>query len=414
MRGVAEKTMLVALGVALALYAHAPVDATLVSALLVAVSATSLVSWMPSGRLAWLPMAAFVAAAVFVPLWRVFLPLAAYDAARMALPGARGCAGRGAFVTLRLMPLLRWLWLLPLIASLMPFVPFGGGIGAPGVPPAVAADDTPATAFAGTLIIVSCVGCALGFESRDAGELRGEVRRLGDRSRERSRAVRLRLADVAEERARSVRMATLSERTRIAREIHDNVGHLLTRAIMQAQASHAVAGATGDAVAAQGFGAIASTLDDAMTMVRRSVHDLEDDGTDFVAQIEDAARSFDGPSTSFHVSLTNDITDAPAPVARCLATVIREALSNVAHHSGAREASVTLRDMPALWQLGVQDSGPVAAGAEGHGRGMGIADVESRVRALGGTALCGPYAGGWRVFVSLPKSRWTTQEGSAQ
>ena len=412
MREVAEKTMLVALGVTLALYAHAPVDATLVSALLVAVMATSLVSWMPSGRLVWLPMVAFVSTAVFVPFWRVFLPLAAFDAARITLPDARGRAGRGAFVALRLMQHLRWLWLLPLIASLMPFVAFDGGIGAH--MPEAGMDALSDPAFVGTLIIVSCVGYALGYESRDAGELRGEVRRLRDRSRERSRALQLRLADVAGERALSVRMATLSERTRIARDIHDNVGHLLTRAIMQAQASHAVAKATGDAVAVQGFGAIASTLDDAMTMVRRSVHDLEDDGTDFVAQIEDAALSFDGLSPSFHVSLTNGIADAPAPVARCLATAIREALSNVAHHSGAREASVTLRDMPALWQLVVQDSGPTAAETEGRGRGMGIADIESRARALGGTALCGPYAGGWRVFVSLPKSRWNAQEGSAQ
>lgn len=49
-------------------------------------------------------------------------------------------------------------------------------------------------------------------------------------------ATRSRIADIDEERAQSIRMATLGERTRIAREIHDNVGHLLTRAIMQAQA----------------------------------------------------------------------------------------------------------------------------------------------------------------------------------
>lgn len=91
-------------------------------------------------------------------------------------------------------------------------------------------------------------------------------------------------------------MATLGERTRIAREIHDNVGHLLTRAIMQAQAGRAVAEATDDEVAARGFTTLGETLDDAMTMVRRSVHDLEDDGTDFAAQIEAAVASFDGIS----------------------------------------------------------------------------------------------------------------------
>lgn len=40
---------------------------------------------------------------------------------------------------------------------------------------------------------------------------------------------------------------------------------------------------------------------------------------------------------------------------------------------------------------------------------MGLADIESRVRALGGTAVCGPYEDGWRVFVSVPKKRWTME-----
>ncbi|EPD74742.1 hypothetical protein HMPREF1482_02152 [Bifidobacterium breve HPH0326] len=178
-------------------------------------------------------------------------------------------------------------------------------------------------------------------------------------------------------------------------------------------------------------------------MVRRSVHDLEDDGTDFAAQINDAVTSFDGISPGFAVTLANDIAKAPAPVSRCFATVIREALSNVVHHSAAHEASVTLRDFPAFWQLVIQDPGPSmpksdefqttatqprtmratrvgsrlaadgAADMRGSAdelmRGMGLADIESRVRALGGTAVCGPYEGGWRVFVSVPKQRWTIE-----
>ena len=152
-----------------------------------------------------------------------------------------------------------------------------------------------------------------------------------------------------------------------------------------------------------------------MTMVRRSVHDLEDDGTDFAAQIEAAVASFDGISPYFSVSLANDVDTAPAPVSRCFATVIREALANVAHHSEAHEASVTLRDFPTLWQLVVQDPGPAIRARDARGRcrtdgepprGMGLTDIESRVRSIGGTALCGPYDGGWRVFVSVPKQRW--------
>lgn len=104
---------------------------------------------------------------------------------------------------------------------------------------------------------------------------------------------------------------------------------------------------------------------------------------------------------------------------------------------------MTLRDFPAFWQLVIQDPGPAVSESDGSRtaaarpramrathvgsrlvadgvadmrgsadelmRGMGLADIESRVRALGGTAVCGPYEDGWRVFVSVPKKRWTME-----
>ena len=378
MRVLAEKVSLLVLGPTLALLVGTRFDGFFIAGLLLAVSIAGLVEWLrPAAQWSWVLCAAYLVIAVAVPSWCAFMPLIAYDTA-------------------------------PLVMTM-----------------------------------VALLGFVLGRARASSNEARRAFLHAQDRARESSRATRLRIADIDEERAQSVRMAILGERTRIAREIHDNVGHLLTRAIMQAQAGKTVAEATNDTVAAQGFATLGTTLDDAMTMVRRSVHDLEDDGTDFAAQINDAVTSFDGISPGFAVTLANDIAKAPAPVSRCFATVIREALSNVVHHSAAHEASVTLRDFPAFWQLVIQDPGPSmpksdesqttatqprtmratrvgsrlaadgAADMRGSAdelmRGMGLADIESRVRALDGTAVCGPYEGGWRVFVSVPKQRWTME-----
>ena len=444
MRVLAEKVSLLALGPTLALLVGTQFDGFFIAGLLLAVSIAGLVEWLrPAAQWSWVLCAAFLAIAVTVPSWCAFMPLIAYDMARLpavASPETRAAASdrfpsasqspasRRSFAdAVRTVPWLsaavRWIWVLPLLTLW-----FTRG-----------SDYLQTLAMA----LVALLGFVLGRARVSSDVARCALLRAQDMARESTRSNRLRIADIDEERAQSVRMAILGERTRIAREIHDNVGHLLTRAIMQAQAGKTVAEATNDTVAAQGFATLGTTLDDAMTMVRRSVHDLEDDGTDFAAQINDAVTSCDGISPGFAVTLANDIAKAPAPVSRCFATVIREALSNVVHHSAAHEASVTLRDFPAFWQLVIQDPGPSmpksdefqttatqprtmratrvgsrlaadgAADMRGSAdelmRGMGLADIESRVRALGGTAVCGPYEGGWRVFVSVPKQRWTME-----
>ena len=108
------------------------------------------------------------------------------------------------------------------------------------------------------------------------------------------------------------------------------------------------------------------------------------------------------------VDLNNGIETAPAPVCRCLATIVREALANTVRHSSASSAQVILRDLPAFWQMVVQDDGGIQQ-SQPDSRGMGLADMEARARALGGTANSGPNRQGWKVFVSLPKEPWTNQ-----
>ncbi|MBT1175197.1 two-component sensor histidine kinase [Bifidobacterium sp. LC6] len=413
----------------------------LIAGLLIAVSATGLATWLGRRTWSWLPACCYAIATLLAPSWIMFLPVMAYDAARTTQPlpatirtlralqspstPAHGIAPSSAAsptvepsaepswqrILLLGNAVARWLWLMPITVA------FGKVC--------LIADIAWTTLFTirdcAVIMGICAVSFALGSRANKESALRHGLRVMQDQTRQSARVHQLRLADVDEERAQSIRMATLGERTRIAREIHDNVGHLLTRAIMQAQAGKTVADATNDTTAAHGFAALGDTLNSAMTMVRRSVHDLEDDGTDFAAQIHDAVASFDGISPGFSVRLVNDIAAAPAPVSRCLATVIRESLTNVVRHSEATSANVTLRDFPAFWQLVVQDDGPVnnlsthgkPANKANHElqRGMGLADIDSRVRAIGGTSTCGPYNHGWRVFVSIPKQPWMKETG---
>lgn len=374
MRTLLDKAVLFALCLILHITLTGDMRPGSVVALLAAVCCTSLCEWLPAARLRPLMPGCYAVMACLSAEFLWFLPPIAYDAMRLrplrlVRAGASPVRGSGADELPRwMMAVSCWLWVAPLAMRL-----FGLG-----------ADRGQAGPDSYLIVVVVAVGALLGESARRCDALADGRTRIEDESRDMLRRYRIRLADGSEERAAAIHTATVNERTRIARDIHDNVGHLLTRAIMQAEAGRLVAEAGGAHDAARGF-----------------------------AQIHAAAHAFDG-AADFDVRLRNDIRTAPAPVARCLAAVIREAVSNVAHHSDAAQVSVLLHEFPAFWQLTVQDDGgrmPHAAATAP--RGMGLADIEARVRALGGTALCGPFNDGWRVFASILKTPWTAEGGRA-
>ena len=372
------------------------VSGTLIAGLLASVAAGALCEWLlPSPGSIW-GGALVSLLATFIPDWLFFLPALAFEAGvglGAMVPATRSAGMKDSRAKdsglARPRPLLALLpaffWLIPAMADLILFT----GL---------------TQRYALLALLTSALAQGGGLACAHLAVAKGRVWQIEDTERYRIRQLHGRINDLDEERAQATRMAHLSERTRIARDIHDNVGHLLTRAIMQIQAGRVVAQSKGDQSTERILDDVGKTLDEAMTTIRRSVHDLEDAGTDFASQMENA--SSEASMGRLKVNLNNGIETAPAPVCRCLATIVREALTNTVRHSSARSAQVILRDLPAFWQMVVQDDGGIQQ-SQPDSRGMGLADMEARARALGGTANSAPNRQGWKVFVSLPKEPWS-------
>lgn len=201
-----------------------------------------------------------------------------------------------------------------------------------------------------------------------------------------------------------LRAAALAERTRIAREIHDGVGHLLTRLLLQVKALQVVhreePGVVADLTTLDGG------LDEALDSMRRSVHALSDDGEELATSL-----NLLGSRCGIESVRVDCCTEAepPAVVARCVVAVVREALTNAARHGGARSARVAVTDYPAFWQVTVDNDGivpaegePAAAGRGGSG--LGLRSMTERVEALGGRVRITPRPR-FTVFVTIPKDR---------
>ncbi|WEV73123.1 histidine kinase [Bifidobacterium sp. ESL0790] len=385
-------------------------DTKAIAALLLALCCSALTQWLGNteqtlgakiSSIAWLPSALFCIPALLLPEFLAFMPLLAFDA-MTTMPNQPK-------TTVPWRTLLWWCWTIPLIRAYWTYQ-----AASPSLSKIIRQTAIGPMLCAAIIILFSCLSALLGHVLSVSDAEHRTLLALQDNIRMARRRNRTQVDSLREQQEESTHVATLRERTRIAREIHDNVGHLLTRALMQTQAAGVVANAAGESNSAKQLEGIGASLDEAMTMVRRSVHDLEDDGTDFRAQIADAVHVMDSARPDFSVTLDCDVDDAPAPVARCLTAVIREALTNVVRHSDASHATVSLHDYPAFWQLAVfntTETKPSANLGNEAGnrdlRGMGLSDIEQRVHALDGTSLCGPYRDGWRVFVSLPKEPWT-------
>lgn len=194
--------------------------------------------------------------------------------------------------------------------------------------------------------------------------------------------------------------ATLKERNRIAREIHDHVGHMLSRAILMVGAMKTI---NRDDALSQSLEALEETLHTAMTNVRESVHDLHDDSVDLRAVLEELVSSH----TSCEVHLEYDMgEDVPGTVKYSFIAIVKEALSNVAKHSDASTVRVALREHPALYQLVVEDNGSGKGSGDISGRepvtGIGLLNMQERIHALDGTIRISAEKG-FRIFISVPK-----------
>ena len=200
-----------------------------------------------------------------------------------------------------------------------------------------------------------------------------------------------------------LRAAALSERTRIAREIHDGVGHLLTRLLLQVKALQVVHRDAPGVV--DDLTTLDDGLDEALDSMRRSVHALSDEGEELATSLNLLGLRCGIATVS--VDCSTD-TEPPAAVARCVVAVVREALTNAARHGKARSARVAVTDYPAFWQVTVDNDGVVPdedePAVDGRGgSGLGLRSMTERVEALGGRVRITPRPR-FTVFATIPKN----------
>lgn len=261
------------------------------------------------------------------------------------------------------------------------------------------------------------------------GEAIRSERQLADQYRD--NAERLEQLSDAE-----VQRAVADERVRIAREVHDVVGHHLSAISLQAAAGARKAEDAEEARHA--LDAIRRSSREALDQTRRTLGMLRshDDATGTgtapapsLTGLEHLVETARASGVAIQLSVTGDRRPLPDPVEQCAFRIVQEALTNVAKHARPAVAEVQVRYGARAIHLHVLDHGesiplppdpstaggvmppraipPMAVFAAATMRrrrtGQGLVGMRERAALVGGRVLAGPRPeGGWRVDAELP------------
>lgn len=249
--------------------------------------------------------------------------------------------------------------------------------------------------------IVYVMALVAALRTRKLETMKREYIHLRDETTEGKLLMQKRQKELLEKQDYEIHLATLQERNRIAREIHDNVGHMLTRSILQMGALLTIH--KEEPMHGQ-LEAVNDTLNSAMNSIRESVHDLHNDSMDLKQMVLDVTEEL---KSRCQVVIDYDMSaEIPRNVKYCLIAIVKEAVSNITKHSNASRVSIFLREHPGFYQMSVEDNGTDIHMSDNPG--IGLSNITDRAEALGGNAHFFTEKG-FRILVSLPKanSAWT-------
>ena len=249
-------------------------------------------------------------------------------------------------------------------------------------------------------IMLHIISVIFAIRTMELNCLKSQLIKIPDTTKESQMELEARNQELIRQQDTEIYLATLKERNRIAREIHDNVGHLLSRSILMVGAAIAV---NKNKESDELLCGLKDTLSQAMNSIRLSVHDLHDGAFDLKTSVEQLVNE-----VSFcKVELDYDMGDVVnRNIKYCFVSILKEAFSNIIRHSNATIVEVVLREHPGMYQLLIKDNG--TGEKKTQGEGIGLTNMQDRVNALGGNITITSEKG-FRIFVMIPRK----QEGES-
>lgn len=152
------------------------------------------------------------------------------------------------------------------------------------------------------------------------------------------------------DKAKNIHIAILTERNRIARELHDSIGHSLSSGILQVEALKVISNENSK----EALDTLQDTLTNGMEDIRKSIHNLYKESLDLESKIYELSKAFPELNLELNYKIYSKLD---YELNFDILTIVSESITNSAKHSNANKIKVNLLEQNKFYSISIHDNG---------------------------------------------------------
>ncbi len=199
------------------------------------------------------------------------------------------------------------------------------------------------------------------------------------------------------DKEKNIQIAILTERNRIARELHDSIGHAISSSILQVEALKII---SNENAVISGLNTLQNTLSNGMEDIRKNIHNLYSESLELKSQIEKLCREIPNIDTEIIYNLEDDLD---YNLKFDILSIVKEAITNCIKHSNATKLKITLLSQPKFYSIVIKDNGSIFdENVFKSSKGIGLMSMEDIVKKHNGF-LNYKFENGFQLHLTLMK-----------
>ena len=199
------------------------------------------------------------------------------------------------------------------------------------------------------------------------------------------------------DKEKNIQIAILTERNRIARELHDSIGHAISSSILQLEALKII---SNENAIISGLNTLQNTLSNGMEDIRKNIHNLYSESLELKSQIEKLCREIPNIDTEIIYNLEDDLD---YNLKFDILSIVKEAITNCIKHSNATKLKITLLSQPKFYSIVIKDNGSIFdENVFKNSKGIGLISMEDIAKKHNGF-LNYKFDDGFQLHLTLMK-----------